>query len=292
MSLRNYCFTLNNPTDEEIKKLTESKDYVYLIFGFEKGESGTLHLQGYIEMKNKMRFAGVKKSLGSDRYHLEGRMGTQEEAIKYCMKENKYYEFGKKKKMGDRTDLDKARQLAVSEGMRAVTSYCNYQQIKVAEKFLEYNEEQRNFEPEIIWIWGNTGTGKSFLARELLNNSDDIYVKNTNTKWWTGYDAHEFVIIDDFRSDWWAFTYMLGLLDRYPFQLETKGGQRQMLAKKIIVTSICAPDKTYVIKDDPIRQLLRRIDKVYYITKLGDPPIIQKSSKQEEYKSIHNEYDD
>ena len=51
--VRNYCFTLNNHSDEELFKITrlfdESDLLSYIVYGIEMGDSGTEHLQGYIE---------------------------------------------------------------------------------------------------------------------------------------------------------------------------------------------------------------------------------------------------
>ena len=41
------------------------------------------------------------------------------------------------------------------------------------------------------------------------------------------------------------FDYLLRLLDRYPMRVEGKGTSRQMLSKKIIITSIFSPEETY-----------------------------------------------
>jgi len=91
---------------------------------------------------------------------------------------------------------------------------------------------------------------------------EDVYTKNTGTKWWDGYDGHEDVIIDDFRDSWWPLTYMLALLDRYEFLVENKGGHRQMRAKRIVVTSIFAPDTMYENTGECKIQLLRRVDHI------------------------------
>ena len=66
--------------------------------------------------------------------------------------------------------------------------------------------------------YGPTGVGKSRHAREL-GNMDDCYVKNNGSKWCDGYDAHEYVILDDFRKSWFSFEDLLGLTDRYSYMV-------------------------------------------------------------------------
>lgn len=259
---RNYVFTLNNYTEEEVENLNNWTDYTYCIYGFETGtETGTKHLQGYIEFKNPIRITTLKNR--NNRIHWEVRKGTQEQAITYCKKEGNFKEFGAKKTQGSRTDLDKWRSNALEEGMKFVTSYGNYQQIKVCEQFLTYNEEPRDWKPIVIWLWGKTGTGKSRRARELTTNA---YTKSDGSKWWPGYDGHEDVILDDFRDSWWSITETLSLLDRYEKRVEFKGGYRQFKAKTIVITCCKPPDKCYLETGEAIQQLLRRIDTISCVT--------------------------
>jgi Putative viral replication protein len=50
--VQKFCFTLNNYTEDEFKKIGEYmlKNAVYGIVGREIGELGTPHLQGYINL--------------------------------------------------------------------------------------------------------------------------------------------------------------------------------------------------------------------------------------------------
>lgn len=282
MASRSWCFTLNNPTNDDNLALGTLGSHPlcrYIVFGSELGEQeGTSHFQGYVEFVGTQRFSKVKSLL--KRAHIEPRKGTREQAREYCLKGAQSHgewgklgakgpNFGLNAKIcefgdwnaggqGTRTDLDRVRQLAVEDGMRAVTTICNAQQIRVAEKFLQYNEEVRNWKPTVIWIHGPTGTGKSRVARSLCN--DDYYAKKNGTKWWDGYDGHENLIIDDFRDSWWSMTEMLSILDRYEHPLETKGGWRQLRATQIIITSAFAPSDCYRGCGEQIEQLLRRVD--------------------------------
>lgn len=58
----NYCFTLNNYTEEEVFEIdtlvtNPDSNIRFICYGFEKGEDGTPHLQGYLELHKE----GIKK---------------------------------------------------------------------------------------------------------------------------------------------------------------------------------------------------------------------------------------
>lgn len=257
----NFCFTLNNYTlEEELDLLCTDLPVTYIIFGYEIGENGTHHLQGYCELNHKMRIQTIKKlGCGFERMHIESRRGSQIQAINYCKKDEKWIDYGKPKtiKQGQRKDLDDARCAARDFGMREVSIWGNIQDIRVAEKYLQYNEPKRKWKPHVEWIWGETGSGKSKYAHETM---PDAYCKSDSSKWWDGYDGHENVILDDFRGDWMKLSELLTLLDRYERRIEFKGGSRQFLAKHIIITSCKPPNLCYNNTDEKLEQLLRRID--------------------------------
>lgn len=258
---RNFCFTINNYTNDDIQ-LMKTLPYQYLIYGYEKGENNTPHIQGYCELNKKMRFKALKEII--PRAHIEHRKSTSEKASTYCKKEGNFFELGSPKKQGDRVDLDNIREIAMEDGMRKVTAIGNLQQINVAQKFLTYNEEPRNWECEVIWLTGPSGCGKSRKAHEM---APEAYSKD-NSVWWDGYDGHEDVIIDDFRDSWWDLTFMLKILDRYALRVQVKGGYRQLRAKRIIITSIKHPTECYLNTGECKKQLLRRIK---IIEDLGNP---------------------
>lgn len=282
-SSRNVCFTLNNYTEEDKEKLRTWELIGYLIMGYEVGECGTPHIQGYIEFKTTVRFTALKKF--NERIHWEARKGKQEQAIDYCKKDGNYEEIGvaKVNKQGTRNDITESLKTVSKHGMRKLMENPpNFQNIRICEKYLTYNEEKRTWKPMVYWIYGESGTGKSRHAFEAAG--DDFYVKDC-TKWWDGYDKHETVILDDFRAHQMRMTYLLRILDRYAMQVEVKGGYRQLLCKTIYITSIKHPRETYNAEEEPIQQLLRRIDTI--IHKMGvlsvamnvDEPIVKKKNR-------------
>lgn len=63
MSSRNWCFTVNNPADTDYPESWQL-DYVKnMIYQVEIGENGTLHLQGYLELKNPRNLTWLKRQM-------------------------------------------------------------------------------------------------------------------------------------------------------------------------------------------------------------------------------------
>lgn len=82
---KNWCFTINNYNQsdyEKLEKMYEHGHFSYIIFGREVGEQGTNHLQGYVQLKKKMRLPQVKKFI-SPRAHLEISRGSPDQAAGY-----------------------------------------------------------------------------------------------------------------------------------------------------------------------------------------------------------------
>lgn len=101
---KRWCFTINNPTDEEafyvaahgesIGTFGDQSPFSYLIFGKETGDSGTPHLQGFFILNSRKRLHQIKEFTGFERSHLEAARGTSYQASEYCKKEGDYLEYG------------------------------------------------------------------------------------------------------------------------------------------------------------------------------------------------------
>lgn len=259
---RAWCFTLNNPTEDDWTVLNNiTLDQVrYLIVGDEVGEKGTPHCQGYVYFENKKSFNQVKDLLPKG-VHLEKSKGSAAQNQKYCSKEQTKIELGVCPQQGKRKDIDVIRDL-IRDGKRLreiVEVASSYQAIRTAEKIFEHKENKRHWPTEVYWYHGPTGSGKSRKAFEV---APDAWISGESLKWWQGYDGHEDVILDDFRADSCKLHTLLRILDRYPYTVEVKGGSRQLLAKRIFITTPKCPQETYYNCDENIAQLLRRITKI------------------------------
>lgn len=252
---RAWCFTVNNPTEED-RAWLGNVDVRYIVYGDEVGEEGTPHIQGYVEFVNQKTLASLKKVM--PRAHFEQRRGTSKQAAEYCMKEGKYTERGKRSEQGHRTDLDIVAAEAIEgKPMREIAldhpvSFIRYE--RGIRSLREMVEKQRDFKPYVVWIYGPTGSGKSRTA----TSHPSVYIKD-NTKWWDGYEHEERIVVDDFDPTAWSLQYLLRLLDRYAFRGERKGGYVTINSKEIYITSIHPPSWYWPVPID-LAQVERRID--------------------------------
>ena len=69
MTLRNCCFTWNNPPADAIDKIRALPYVSYGVVGNEVGEAGNPHIQGYLEFRGQKEFAVVHRDLGNA--HIE-----------------------------------------------------------------------------------------------------------------------------------------------------------------------------------------------------------------------------
>lgn len=214
--LRNIMFTLNNPAAELVPANLPWKDDIILFatYQLERGEeTGTLHLQGYIELKRKMRPSTLVSHHPFLRgAHFEKRMGTQAQAVKYCNKEKTRvpgggpWTFGEafNDERGTRNDLAAVKDL-MKDGMTLDDVYDHHPDIAARyPRFVEYwtrrfieSKTDRVVEMEprnefqvvlldmlkekpharhILWFFDSMGgAGKTFMAKHMVDTMDAFY---------------------------------------------------------------------------------------------------------------------
>lgn len=264
---KNWCFTLNNYTLEDIQKFKDfiQDECVFGIFQREVGECGTPHLQGYLQLITKKRISYLKSNAHGTA-HFEGAKGSSAQNIAYCSKEggSDKFELGTPVCERQRTDLSVVVAAVVEKRpLNEVASEFPEQWVKFyrgLESLSSRIASRRDFKTEVYWYYGPTGTGKS---REAYRLAPDAYFKMGANKWWDGYDGQDTVIVDDYRRDLCTFAELLRLFDRYPHRVECKGGSREFLSTRIFITTPKSPADTWEGRsEEDIEQLLRRITEV------------------------------
>ncbi len=265
---RDWCYTLNNYTNEEYDKF-KLIVCTYHVIGKEIGESNTPHLQGYIYFPSARTWSATKKKF-CERVHIKSRYRTSTiaQAAKYCRKENNYIEIGEEpmsqQEKGD-SQKDKFRELndyAKSGNLDAIDKLCPYEYTRhyntwkrIAYDHLKKPEPLN--ELTNLWIYGLSGTGKSYWAHRLKS----FYIKECN-RWWDNYRGEDNVIIEDLDPKQASFMvrYLKIWGDYYAFPCQEKFGKRYLRPKRIIVTSNFTIEEFMVEHPVSLVPITRRYD--------------------------------
>lgn len=280
---RSICITLNNYTEEEVKKLQEfcENECTYYVYQRERGENGTPHIQGYLHIRNQRTLAAWKKCLGP-RYHIEFARGSALDSRVYCTKEEtrepgtEPSEGGRIPAQGTRSDLESVAALVrTGQSDARIAEEHPGDFIRYArgiERLRSVYEPRRTWKTEVYWWYGPTGTGKT---RKAFEQFPDAYWKMGGNRWWDGYAGDAHVIVDDYRRDLAPFNEILRMLDRYPYRVECKGGSHQFLARVLVITTPKDPRETWAgrVQED-LLQLFRRIDEVREFSRDGESTVV------------------
>ncbi|AXH74443.1 MAG: putative viral replication protein [Circoviridae sp.] len=272
MKARRYCWTLNNPTDEErraIRAMDQGGEVRYLVCGNEIASTGTPHLQGYMELRTPQRVNHVKRLLGSERVHMEACRGTPDQNVQYCKKEGDvFHEFGTVTgHQGRRTDLLEVQELLdsgeplVNVARSHFGAFCRYS--KALCSYLALHAEPRNFRTQVVWHYGRTGSGKSkgvYEESEALCPGSVCWLPDQTLAWFDGYSGHKGVVIDDFDGRA-PIALLLRLFDRYPLKVPVKGSFVEWRPRIVWITSNESPRSLYGHQNQ-FDALLRRVDEI------------------------------
>lgn len=144
---KKWCFTWNNfpeTWEEDLAPMAPKSEG--FVFGQEVGESGTPHIQGYVEFKNKMRPSemGLSKKI-----HWEKAKGDREANVKYCSKDGKYISHG-------------GRNFRPPPVIKIIQTLYKWQQ-EVVDLITQEPDDR-----SIHWFWDSKGgIGKSKLVKYL-----------------------------------------------------------------------------------------------------------------------------
>jgi len=264
MTCHNWLCTWNNPNGSakdmlEWVYLDTHADY--LVGQLERGTEGTPHLQFYVHYARCVRITHITKKFPS--IHCE-KVKRDNGASSYCMKEDTRVEgpftFGTVPvRRNSKTDWEQVRTLAKQGKLDEIPAqiytahYGNLQRIKKDHMVMP----PASTELKGVWIYGPSGIGKSFTARQSY---PEAYPKLCN-KWWDGYQGQENVIMDDIGPEHECLAQQLKIwADHYPCILETKGGAMPSAFTKFVVTSQYKIEE--IFKDEKTQEALKRRFKV------------------------------
>ncbi len=239
---KNWCFT-----DFELKDWTKifkgNSDINYVCWGAEVcPDTKRKHYQGWIQVANKKRLGGIKKTCQSKKLHLEACRGTEGQNNKYCQKDNLYKILGECTTQGQRTDLDGLKKIIEDGGTMKNVADANFHAfvqynrgIQEYKKIIDKSRRKKYAKLEVIHIYGDTGTGKTRKAMSYDEN-DTYKIQGSAMQWWDGYDGEKTLVIDEYDNQI-GCTELLGILDGYSLRLPIKGSFTYANWTRVIITS-------------------------------------------------------
>lgn len=244
-TFRAACLTIFNV--EDIDCLPDKLSY--FAYGKETcPTSGRLHLQAFAYSLSAMRFTAWKKLFPTA--HIEQMRGSFSKNEAYCSKQSTLIEFGQRPMENGhrRSDLICKELIDANPNISVLEHYEETEESAFMrhEKFFEkYREHKRaktikgdHSQPDVIYIHGLPGSGKTRYAREL---ETDIYDVPDGWQWFNGYSGQEAVLFDNLEIPVSNKSFFLKLIDRYPIQVPVKGGFTWWKPKRIYITSIHDP---------------------------------------------------
>lgn len=318
---RAWCFTLHihDQDGEQVSRerwelekdnftplTTQIPDTAYCIYQYEiGGKAEHLHIQGYVRFANARTLTGVKRIIdkwsGEKGVHLEIAKGNALENKEYCTKSDtkviEHVEFGLCPVGDDKPDMTLAWQIFYEAGgkvtKKLVEEYLTYATMyskKWKEMYEELKYEDWNqrvlFEPpEVIVLWGATGTGKTRRALD-----DGAMKIQANLRWpFNEYRGQKVVVFDDYRGEF-GIGYFLQLIDGHPMTVPLMYvGNKPWIPNKIYITSNKHPKDWYPKLDaESYNAMTRRFSEVVYFPKPVVPRVDVEDIAAETLKMLGN----
>lgn len=297
---RLFYFTINNWQTLEngvIEHLVNSMrtKAKYYVWGEEKGENGTPHLQGFVWFKNQLVFNTVKAIFRESGAHIGTCNGTAHENMLYCKKgEQPKAEWELQKSNGPTygknakiTEWGVPPVSAAEKGeLGATAQQLKWTEIKddaiagkldeVLEKYpreaiqswrtLKLLKNEFRSCPKSIevldnyWFYGDAGCGKT--RRTIRTYGESLYDHDL-TKWWDGYDGEDTVLFDDL-APWHKElgSHLKRWAGNNSSRAEYKGGMLMVRPKRYVVTSQYRIDQIWEDKEtrDAIHRRFQEVE--------------------------------
>lgn len=271
---RNFLLTLNEIANyESLKKgLMSYSTLLYMIAAQERAPTtGHEHIHIFTHFKQD-------KTLWSNKLfnvHID-LVDYPDKAIEYVKKDgNILDEVGKMRQRGGVCGLSIKDVKLMSNEELDELPICYYNIVeKIKKERLKLNPKDTFKEVKIIYIYGDSGSGKSYSALHMLEEEGiEAYdpVKYDG-KFWTFTSGEGIALYDDFRDSDMKPNEFINFIDYNKHPMRILNGSVMNNYRKIFITSIIPPMELYRNKTEEFKkQWLRRMD----IYKIEDKKLIR-----------------
>jgi len=266
---RNFVFTWNN-YPETASLTLQNLACKYVAYGEEVSPTtGTKHLQGFVSFNSPATHDQAKARMPG--CFVQAMAGSIAQNETYCSKSGVLVEHGEKPISNDNKgraeklrwqrakDFAKEGKLDEIDADIFIRCYSTLKRIKS-----DYAVKPEPLDPICIWIYGSTGTGKSFSVETQFPN---CYKKcMDDLKWFDGYSGEDAIYLEDidkYQVKWGGV--LKRLADRWPMQASIKGSMAYIRPKYVLVTSNYRIDEIWA---DPqtVEPLQRRFVEIEKLT--------------------------
>lgn len=268
---RAFQFTLNRPEKfDELKVLIEAlKSCDYVVACQEVAPTtGHEHVHMYAHFSQTYTLNKKILNVGA---HVEICKGSPKQNIEYIKKDgNIIYERGEPPHQGYAHTVKELHDMSKDEVDPHLYRIKEDIDRKEADKqvffdMLDEIEKDELKAPEIVYITGGTGKGKTYTAYKsalrdykkedigkITCKNDFLDVINETAKCF---------VIEEFRSSQIKASDFLQLTDKYGYRANVKGGFITLRPERLYICSIIRPEELYT-NEEINQQFLRRITKV------------------------------
>lgn len=306
-----FFLTINNPVEKELTHDAiidiMHKKFKHLVYWCMCDEQGsTYHTHVYILLSKKKRWSSVVNAF-KEKAHLETNVnGSPQQCRAYIRKEGQkhkkkaetnfpetFYEEGEIPDFfvsNDRVEMLEQIEEMIQSGMRPEEIFEKSLVFRQFENIIRKQFFAKRFaetppirDVSVIWHLGGSGSGKSFSYVKLCeeHEADNVFYAsdfaNNCSALLDGYEAQEYLFIDEVKPDSFKYGYLLQLLQGYRTPIHARYSNVYSLWKQIDITSIFTPQDIYEDmvdvhnrSKDSLYQLTRRITKYVYHWKADD----------------------
>ena len=315
-----YQLTINAPiekgyTHEHINTILRSrfKTISYYCMADEQGSQHHTHI--FVVFTSRVRFSTMKKNFPEA--HIEKCKGTVSDNVNYIKKTGKwelddskqekriegtFEEYGTQPpdSRGRRSDMTELYQMIIDNQTNAEILSANQDYILHIDKLdkirttilTERFKETVRLDLEVVYIYGETGTGKTRSVLET-NGYRNVYRVTDYQHPFDGYACQPVICFDEFRSSL-KLKEMLLYCDIYPIELPSRYANKYACFNKVYIVSNWSLERQYMEIQRQDREswnaFLRRIHKV--IVCESNEKKITYNSVEEYYKRNETEFVD
>lgn len=259
---RNVNFTFNCYTEEHLDAMDKLGARGFAMQEELAPSTGHPHIQGFVRFNKAYNFWETRElfaeATGDETTYLSI-SDLPKASIRYCTDPDKrapggsvWVEGDLQYQQGKRNDIMEVKDIVTKPGWKHIDVIHNYP-VAYAKYYrafdnmsfwaqLERIPEIRKV--EVWWLWGDTGLGKSRLAREGLTRGgadpEKRYFKPMRPRngviWFDGYEGQRTLILEELNSTSLEFDEFKEMTDIYPYTAPVKGAAVGSEWTRVIVT--------------------------------------------------------